>query len=231
MEENRRLKQMYTHGEQVFAQTLNTAVEAQVEAAKRKIKDAYESGDSDALVSAQQELASAQYRFEQARAARPQPPQQPQQQAPLQEQGFQQQYPQHAPQPQAFQQPAPQPDSRAVDWQRKNAWFGSDDEMTSFALGVHKKLVEGGVDPRTPEYYERIDARLRQVFPEKFSLEEGSPTRQREKLPATVVAPQTRSAGSKKIVLSKSQIAIAKRLGVPVEEYARQAALLENRNG
>lgn len=225
IEENKRLKQMYAQGEQVFAQTLSTAVEAQVEAAKRKVKDAYEAGDSDALVAAQQELASAQYKLEQSKSFRSQAPA-------LQEERFQQEYAQRTQQPQVpATPPAYQPDTRAVEWQRRNSWFGSDDEMTSFALGVHKKLVESGVDPRTSEYYERIDARLRQVFPEKFALEEDAPPRQAEKRPATVVAPQTRASASKKIVLSRSQVAIAKRLGIPVEEYARQAALLEKQNG
>lgn len=222
LEENKRLQTMYATGERVFGQTLETAAKAQLDMAKKKVKDAYEAGDADALVEAQEELAAAKYRLEQssAFAARQQ------QQTPLQDENFQQQSVQRVPQP----APRHQPDERALQWQKENPWFGSDDEMTSFALGAHKKLVESGVDPRTSEYYERLNARIRQVFPEYFRLEDpttGTPA----KRPATVVAPQTRQSAPKKLVLTKSQVAIAKRLGVPVEEYARQVALLENRNG
>lgn len=218
-EENQNLKKQYAEGEKLFGQTLQTASQSQLEAAKRKVKDAYESGDSDALVQAQEELAEAKFRAVQSQSF------QPQQQA-LQERDFDEQWAQHA---QRAQPPQAQPDEMAVRWQQRNPWFGADDEMTSFAFGVHKRLVESGVDPRTPEYYERIDARLRQVFPSKFEDAEDRQTQQ-TKLPGTVVAAQTRSTRPKKIVLTKSQQAVARRLGVAPEEYARQVALLQDKN-
>jgi hypothetical protein len=119
---------------------------------------------------------------------------------------------------------AAQPDPKANAWQRANPWFGQDDEMTAFALGVHRKLVNGGLDPRADEYYERLNARLRQVYPEQFG-EKRADTK-----PATVVAPATRSSGPRKVRLSKTQEALAKRLGVPLEEYARQLVKQESSN-
>ena len=219
--ENQRLKQMYTEGERIFGSTLLTAAQGQLDAAKRKVKDAYEAGDSDALVAAQEEMTEAKYRVEQAKTSQTR-------QTPLQDSNSQQQSVQRVQQPPVQQ---PQPDPLAARWQQDNPWFGSDDEMTSLALGVHKKLVEKGVDPRTREYYEQINARVRQIFPDYFRVEDGTSQSPPAKRPASVVAPQTRTTAPKKIVLSKSQVAIAKRLGISVEEYARQTALLENRNG
>lgn len=216
-EENRRLREMYAQGEKAFGQTLKTATQAQLDAARRKVKEAYEAGDSEKLVQAQEELAAAKYRAEQADAYA-------QQQATVQTENHDVHSQPRTPQPQA-----PQPDEKARAWQADNSWFGSDDEMTSFALGVHKTLVERGIDPRSDEYYERIDARMRAVFPDKFEAPRNKPAERQR--PATVVAPQSRSSAPKKVVLSRSQVAIARRLGVPVEEYARQMSLLERGNG
>jgi hypothetical protein len=111
-----------------------------------------------------------------------------------------------------------------VNWQKQNSWFGSDDEMTSFALGLHQKLVKQGLDPRSDEYYEKINSRMRQVFPDEFDdAEEVEVEKPRQK--SNVVAPATRSTAPKKIVLTPSSVALAKRLGVPLEEYAKQVAL------
>jgi hypothetical protein len=125
----------------------------------------------------------------------------------------------------------PQPDIRAQQWQKDNPWFGSDDEMTSFALGYHQKLVKEGADPQSDDYYEKINSRMRQIFPEQFGEEE--PERVAEpRRRAPVVAPVTRSVAPKKITLTKTQVALAKRLGVPLEEYARQVAMeMRKQNG
>ena len=115
------------------------------------------------------------------------------------------------------------PDYKAQQWQQKNPWFGKDEEMTSFALGLHTKLVNSGVDPRSDEYYERLNGRLRQVFPEQFESEkpvDATPTPR----PKSNVAPATRSTAPKKVVLTQTQVNIAKRLGVPLELYARKVA-------
>jgi hypothetical protein len=118
-------------------------------------------------------------------------------------------------------QPAPRPeqtvrvDSKAKAWQDANSWFGADKEMTALALAVHQDLVESGEDTNSDEYYEKINARVRKRFPEAFTS---------EKRKSSVVAPATRSTAPRKIVLTQSQVQIAKRLGVPLEAYAKQVA-------
>jgi hypothetical protein len=108
-------------------------------------------------------------------------------------------------------------DEKAIRWKDRNSWFNKDREMTGFALAVHEKLVdEEGIDPRSDAYYERIDSRMREKFPEKFS---SNPKR------SNVVAPATRSTAPKKIVLKQSQVSLAKRLGIPLDLYAKQVAL------
>ena len=105
--------------------------------------------------------------------------------------------------------------------------------MTSFALGLHQKLVKQGVNPRSDDYYEKINSRMRQVFPESFEDDDEQEVSAEEpRRKATVVASATRSVAPKKITLSRSQVAIAKKLGVPLEEYAKQVALeLRKQNG
>ena len=119
------------------------------------------------------------------------------------------------------EQPAPavQVDSRAADWQKANTWFGSDDEMTSLALGLHNKLVKQGVSPQSDEYYETINSRMRQVFPENF--EDAEPKRKKTQ----VVAPATRSQAARKVTLTRTQVQIAKKLGLTPEQYAKQVAI------
>jgi len=116
-----------------------------------------------------------------------------------------------------------QVDEKATRWQTKNSWFGQDDEMTSLALAVHKKLVDARVDPRSNEYYERIDARMREVFPDYFGE-----TRREPKRPATVVAAPTRTAGKKSVKLTKTQEALAKRLGLTNQQYATEVLKLNS---
>jgi hypothetical protein len=169
-------------------------------------KQAYESGDSDAVVNAQEALTAAKMKAERVNNFKLNT---------LQENENEVQQPQYA--PQAYV------DEKATRWQQTNPWYGSDDEMTSFALGLHTKLVKQGVDPRSDEYYEKINSRMRQVFPEQFDdgdqeLTEEAPRRR------NVVAPVTRSTAPKKIVLTQTQVSIAKRLGVPLELYAKQVA-------
>ena len=128
-------------------------------------------------------------------------------------------------------QPSPQVnvDPKAEEWKRANPWFGSDTEMTGFALAVHDKLVsEEGLNPQSDEYYQRIDGRLRQVFPEKFASEKPVDANQRPK--ANVVASATRSVAPKKITLTASEVNIAKRLNIPLERYAREVAVLRRNN-
>jgi hypothetical protein len=130
------------------------------------------------------------------------------------------------------EQPSFKPDDKALKWQEKNEWFGADEEMTSLALGLHEKLVRSGISPSSDEYYRRIDGTMQKRFPEYFgdaTLDEETPA-QRTK-PSTVVAPATRSTAPKKVRLTKTQVALAKKFGLTPEQYARETLKLENANG
>ena len=119
------------------------------------------------------------------------------------------------------EQSAPVPvDERANEWAASNTWFGQDDEMTSLALGLHTKLVKEGVSPQSDDYYEKINSRMRQVFPEQFENIGGESKRR-----SNVVAPATRSTAPKKIRLTQTQVTLSKRLGITPEQYARQVAI------
>lgn len=189
-------------------------VEAQVTTARRAYKEAYEAGDTDRMIEAQESLARAtsdKERYELAkRRADERVAVQPRAQ---QGQQFQPQA-----QPQA-QQPA-QVDPKAQGWAEKNEWFGQDEVMTYAAFGVHRKLVEEeGFDPQSDEYYTEIDRRMRSEFPHKFKTAQKSGNSQ--VAPAGSSASRSTKQGRRTVKLSPSQIAIAKRLNVPLEEYAK----------
>jgi hypothetical protein len=129
-------------------------------------------------------------------------------------------------------EPAPAPsDPKALAWQQKNQWFGQDEEMTSFALGLHQKLVKSGIDPRSDEYYERVNARLKQVFPENFPDEQDKTEEKPKRTSSNVVAPASRSVAPKKITLTQTQVALAKKLKIPLDLYARKVAEGMTQNG
>jgi hypothetical protein len=187
----------------------------ELEEAKAQFKQAYDAGESDAVVAAQEALTTAKMKIERVNNIKL---------PPLQEEEF-------AVQTQPI---APTVDDRAEDWQKTNPWFGQDDEMTSFALGLHQKLVKQGVNPRSDDYYEKINSRMRQVFPDAFDdvEPEEEPEEVKPRRKTNVVAPATRSTAPKKIVLTQTQVALAKRLGVPLEEYAKQVAMeMRKQNG
>ena len=202
IEENKKLQSSQGQTQQVLLEQAKRVVENELNEAKRKYKEAYESGDSDALVAAQEELTAAKIKADRVNNFRPAPVQQ---EKPVV---------QRAPEP---ERAVPQVDPKAAAWQDANPWFGQDDEMTALALTVHRKLVESGVSPNSDEYYDRINNRMRQVFPDAFTSEKPSKK-------SSVVAPATRSTAPKKIVLTKSQVNIAKRLGLTNEQYARAVA-------
>jgi hypothetical protein len=211
MEENKKLQSTQGQTQQVLLEQAKKVVQSEVEQAKRKLKDAYDAGDSDKLLEAQEELTAAKIRADRVNNFKP---------APLQEEK-----PAVQPAPQPVQQEPVRVDAKASAWQEANPWFGSDDEMTALALTVHRKLVESGVNPTSDEYYDRINTRMRQVFPDAFPSEK--PVKK-----STVVAPATRSTAPKKIVLTQSQVNIAKRLGLTNEQYARAVAEeLRKQNG
>tara|TARA_Y100001972_G_scaffold52140_1_gene63858 strand:- start:50 stop:1015 length:966 start_codon:yes stop_codon:yes gene_type:complete len=196
---------------QNYASTMETASTSQVEEAKLRLRKAIEEGDVNAQADAQSILARASLDAERAKIQK--------EQLELQAQKFQQS---PEPTPSATQQtPAPPPpDPKATAWAEKNDWFGKDEAMTYTAFAVHRKLVEQeGYDPRSDEYYEEIDRQIREQFPTKFEAEKS------KKVVDQTVAPavkSTSSKGNKRTVrLTPSQVAIAKKLGVPLEEYAK----------
>jgi len=131
------------------------------------------------------------------------------------------------------QQPleVPKPDEKAVAWAENNQWFGADEEMTNFAYGVHAKLVKENVDPTSKEYYDRVDQRMREVFPQEFDIEESNQevaepeeTRKSQQTPPNVVAPATRNNGARpnKVKLTATQVSLARKLGITPEQYAAE---------
>ena len=221
-EENKKLKTTLSSGESTYIETLKNSIESQLHLAKRDYREAYDSGDTEKIIDAQQRMNDAQLRLSQANNYVSQ------YERPLQADRNEVYIPQlQQPQTQAFK-----PDSKALAWQDKNDWFGSDEEMTSLALGLHEKLVRSGIDPTSDEYYRRIDGTMQKRFPEYFgdaTLDEDQPA-QRTK-PSNVVAPATRSTAPKKVRLTKTQVALAKKFGLTPEQYARETLKLENANG
>ena len=223
VEENQELKRNNDRSYNAMVATVKQKAESDLLAAQKMYKEAYESGDSEAVLEAQQILHDAQSRATRAKsmrtrsetAANPTETSLQTNTNPVQQQ-------EEAPKAQEVQR-----DERAEAWRDDNPWFGSDDEMTAFALGLHNKLVKEGVDPRSDDYYEKINSRMRTVFPDQFDDGiEDEPETAPKKRPSNVGAPATRSTAPKKVRLTQSQVAIAKRLGVPLEQYAKQAAQL-----
>jgi len=211
MEENKKLKGNVNKNQTALLEQAKKNAAIETEGAKRAYKEAYESGDSDAVLEAQEKLTNAKIKSD--RLANFKLPALQETQTPVQTQVEQ-------------TAPAVQVDERAANWQKNNSWFGSDDEMTSLALGLHNKLVKQGVSPQSDEYYETIDSRMRQVFPDNF--EDAEPKRKK----AQVVAPATRSTAPKKVTLTRTQVQIAKRLGLTPEQYAKQVAIdMRKQNG
>ena len=211
LEENKRLQGSLGQGQAALLDQAKRVVANEIEDAKRKLKDAHEAFDTEGIIEAQEALAKAVNRAERVNNYRP-PALQPEKT-----------------EVQTVSQPVVQPqisvDPKARAWQDANSWFGTDKEMTAVALAVHENLVESGVSTASDEYYEKINSRVRQLFPDAF------PSEKPAKKPS-VVAPATRSTAPKKIVLTQSQVSIAKRLGVPLELYAKQVAeQMRNQNG
>ncbi len=219
IEENKKLQTTSARSYNAMIAAAKQKAKAELGAAKHNYKQAYESGDADAVVEAQQVMNNAQLMVNRANGMRAKPIE-TQTETPLQPEPTSVQTQVEAPQPQV------QRDEKAEAWRDNNPWFGSDDEMTAFALGLHNKLTKEGIDPKTDTYYEKINTRMQQVFPDQFDDGiEDEPEAPKQKS-SNVVAPATRSTAPKKIRLTQSQIAIAKKLGVPLETYAKQAAEL-----
>lgn len=206
LEENKQLKKRLSTGEEQLISTYKDSAQKEVEMAKREYREAYEAGDTDRIISANEKLTEAKMKVQDADRFVP-------------SQNTLQEYENEVKIPEQAQQ-RPQSDAKAEKWRESNTWFGQDEEMTSLALGVHEKLVKenGMAYATTDEYYKRIDATMRKRFPENFNDEVEVETRK----PSNVVAPATRSTSSKKVKLKTSQINLAKKLGLTPEQYAQE---------
>lgn len=204
-EENQKLRKSLEEGEGVLVQQAKSRVEAELDRAKSAYKEAYETGDPDKLIEAQEKLTALQNEKFRVESYKPKP--------------------QKVEEPKEFQ-PKPkvaEPDARTKAWASENSWFGNDSEMTGYAFGVHESLVKQGLNPQTQadEYYRRIDESMRHRFPDKFGGQEieDAPARQT----GSVVAPAVRSAKKpRRVQLTSTQVALAKRLGLTAEQYAAQ---------
>ena len=213
-----RANQLLATGEKDYKDTKKKAAKAELKAAEQAYKEAYEAGDSDRMLRAQQELIRAQNSLDNIKKFKL---------PSLQEQQFNVQT-----QPQQPQQPAvPRPDNRVMQWQDDNPWFGRDKVMTATALGVHEDLRERGVKVGSEEYYAALDKTMRKRFPESFGAqetEEAKPEKATSKAKsATVVASAARSTAPKRVRLTQSQVAIAKKLNITPEQYVREVLKLE----
>ena len=226
-EQNRKLQEQVSLGSKAYIEQSKSSAEMEFENAKKKYKEAYESGDSDALVEAQAEVSRATLNLDKVQNMKP-----------LQVEENDVQIPQRSTNQPAVSQ-------RDQSWMQKNTWFGTDPEMTASALGLHQKLARehGAGFVGTDDYYKRVDATMRRRFPEYFEdaqsdeedttskkvsepAYEDEPPRRATK-PATVVAPASRSTPPNRVKLKASEAAIARRLGVPIELYAKQVAQLK----
>lgn len=209
IEENKRLKSTLSSSEKNVLTSIQRAVDLEMEAAKKAYREAYDSGDTDKVMEAQERLTEASLKQDKVKNYRPQP---------LQTEEYEVQTP---------SQPAPkiQVDQNAVAWQKQNQWFGDDKVMTGMALAVHEQLKEEGVALSSREYYRRIDETMRKRFPEKFESEKTEETRVTR--PSTVVASANRSTSSKRVRLTQSQMNIAKKLNLTPEQYAQAVLKLE----
>lgn len=206
--ENEKLKQTLDQGEATLIDQAKGRITAELDKAKTAYKAAYESGDPDALLAAQEQLSAMQNEQYRVNTYKPQSRVQA-------EPTPQPQYAQQTPQ-------VPRPDDRALNWAKNNKWFETDSEMTGYAYGLHEKLVKSGIDPRTEQYYNEIDSAVRRVFPDRFDdgqVEEQAPQRQNG---SVVAAPSKSTKKPRTVRLTSTQASLAKRLGLSNEQYAAQ---------
>lgn len=222
LNENKQLKQQLGAGEKLFVEEATKGATTDLSVAKDKLRKAYESGDPDQIADAQEALTDAKLRLRDVQSFKPTL-----------------QHEEKVVQPELEQAQA-QPrvtDPKAEAWRARNPWFGADVEMTALAYGLHEKLVRSGVDPTSEDYYRRVDETMRKRFPENFEEEQTQTTEEVEiekpapRKAATVVAPATRSTAPKKVRLTQTQLAFAKKLNLTPEQYAKEVMKLENNNG
>ena len=214
MEENQRLKSNLNNSEKNVLMSVQKTVAMEMDAAKRAYREAYDSGDTDKVMEAQERLTQATLKSEKVKNFKP--PTLQEDETPVQ----------MAPQP--VSQFRPDPSAQA--WQQENPWFGEDEEMTSLALGLHERLKREGVQVSSQEYYRKIDATIRRRFPEKFE-EEAEQNERPAVRKSSVVAPATRSTSPKRVRLNPSEMSLAKKLNLTPEQYAKAKLEMEANNG
>lgn len=216
LNENKRIKDILASGEKEYVSTVKNAAEMELSMAKKAYKEAYDAGDSDKLVEAQEAMQKANYRLMQAQNFKL---------PSLQEENFEVQPTQQV-------QPARRSDPKLDAWQERNPWFGPNKGMTAFALGLHEELRENGVVVGSDEYYNALDKTMRRRFPEVFNSETEEQTSRENPRPkpATIVAPATRSTAPQKVKLRTSQLNLIKKLGITPEQYVKEY-MKEARNG
>ena len=223
-QENQKLKTKLTVGEQVLLNNSKESVVRELDNAKREYKEAYDSGDSDRLVEAQEKLTEIKMKAQDIERYRPEYSEEA-----LQSQETEVQIPQ---QPQRL-------DSKTQAWLDKNSWYGVDEDMSFLAMGVHRRLEREGVAIGSDHYYNVIDKEIHQRFPEKFgnseetkdSSETEIKTSVKTSKPSNVVAPATRSTSPKRVKLTPTQVQLAKKFNLTPEQYARELTKLESQNG
>ncbi len=219
LQENKRIKTILTNGEKEYIATVQNAANMELEMAKRAYREAYDSGDTDKMIEAQQSLQNINYKLMQIKNFKL---------PPLQDEEFEVQPRQEQ------QQPVPKPDNKAEDWQTRNSWFGKNRGMTAYALGVHEDLKDAGVPVGSDEYYGELDKTIRQRFPEVFQRKSNESTARTEPAkpkPSTVVAPVARSTSPNKVKLKQSQLNTIKKLGITPEQYVKEFLKVEAQNG
>ena len=220
MEENKKLREQYTAGEKTYLETAQSQADLQIQMAQRTYKEALESGDPDRIVEAQTALNDAGYKAQKVKDFKPSTLQSSENDVQIQQ----------------SEQQRPKIDPKTQSWLDHNPWYGTKKAMSSYAVGIHEELLDeyGQTIVGTDQYFKRIDRTMREKFPEYFDTMEdkAEPNEEVQKpapkaKPSTVVAPATRSTASKQVKLKTSQQAIAKKLGLTPEQYARELMKLE----
>ena len=195
-----KIEQNYTAVDDNYVKEFDARVDSQREQVKAKLKTAIEAQDSEKIMQANDELTKLAVEKEKARIR-------------LQQKEDEKKEATAETSAQETQQPAPQPSPKAQEWADTNQWFGKDKAMTNAAFGIHQDLVEKGFDPESDEYYNEVDKQMMEYFPNKFADD--------KKPVQTVASAGRKQQGRKTVKLTRSQVAIAKKLGVPLEEYAK----------
>lgn len=223
LSENQKLKTKLSAGEQTLHSKYKENIAHELEKAKVEYKNAYDSGDSDRLVEAQEKLTKVQLDSQQIEQYKPE---------------YSEETLQNSENDVQIQQQPQRLDSKTQAWLDKNSWYGVDEDMSYLAMGIHRRLEREGVPTGSDHYFNMIDKEIRQRFPEKFGIAEETKDSSEPEFkpsakskPSTVVAPATRSTSPKKVRLTPTQVQLAKKFNLTPEQYARELTKLESQNG